>query len=228
MSCLLDRESKEIECNIKNWLNVVFIYKILERGDILTIKTVRNIFVWKNGRKVKVGRKEGIIDLKVEKVSLDKSKNSIRVKGVIVNGPEEFERGYHSVDITIGKKVRIRKNRWDEKIERLSKLFSEKNITTDYRKYLEEFFSHFNKNDGMVSYGNDVKEISTYGIIKAILIPDDNLFDEKVISLVDNVVKRGGVVVLVPVKTEEGLKFKKNFGLAALLRFSYNASNITS
>ena len=78
MSCRTDKESKEMDCYIKNWLSVIFIYKILQKGDIITAKTIRNVFVWKNGKKVKVGRKEGIVDLKIEKITLDSMKKAIR------------------------------------------------------------------------------------------------------------------------------------------------------
>jgi len=228
VSCRTDKESKEVDCYIKNWLSVIFIYKILQKGDIITAKTIRNVFVWKNGKKVKVGRKEGIVDLKIEKITLDSMKKAIRVKGVIVDGPEDFERGYHSIDVRIGDRIKIKKKEWSNRIEKLSRLFSERNITTNYSEYLSKFFEHFNKDDGLVAYGNDVKEVVAYGIVKFLIVPDDVLFDESIIELVSEALSKGSKIVLVDVNSEEGRKFKKNFGLAALLRFSYKTSYISS
>jgi len=93
---------------------------------------------------------------------------------------------------------------------------------------LSKFFEHFNKDDGLVAYGGDVKEVVGYGIVKFLIVPDDVLFDESIIELVSEALSKGGKIVLVDVNSEEGRKFKKNFGLAALLRFSYKTGYVSS
>lgn len=76
-----------------------YLTHVLEEKDIIKGKTTRKIKLTKEtDRKQTVVKKTAIISLKIEK--LDLNPDSIRISGIIVEGPEEFQKGsHHSIEL---------------------------------------------------------------------------------------------------------------------------------
>lgn len=71
---------------------------VISPGSFVTSKSPRSIKVKREGELVraKTGRKEVIMKIRVEKVEL---KDSLRLTGMIVEAPEDVDRGYHTIEI---------------------------------------------------------------------------------------------------------------------------------
>jgi protein pelota len=82
--------------------------KIVKEGDIVTAKTLRAIEIRRGEEKVKAGKRFYTLTIQVEKISLD---NILKLGGKIIEGPEEVERGYHTLEIEPGTFATIQ-HRW--------------------------------------------------------------------------------------------------------------------
>jgi protein pelota len=71
---------------------------VITAGSFVTSKSPRSIKVKREGELVraKVGRKEVIMKILVEKVEL---KEKLRLTGKIVEAPEDVDRGYHTIEV---------------------------------------------------------------------------------------------------------------------------------
>jgi len=71
---------------------------IITANSLVTAKTPRTIKVMRE-KEEKVGRKAVVLTVRVEKIELNES---LRLTGKIIEGPENIERGYHSIDVKPG------------------------------------------------------------------------------------------------------------------------------
>lgn len=221
MSFRILRE-KLIEGKVENFLDLLFLSNLIQKNDLVKAKTVRNIFIYKNGRKVKIGRKEGVVVLKVEKVKTDLEKETIKIKGIIVEGPEEFGHKHHSITIKIGSDILIEKKHFEkEKIEKLAKIFSPKKYLKGQKKFLEELFIRLNKNDEKIAIGKEIEKFAEYGAIEILIISKDLIKEEKFVKIVEKVIEKDGKIVVVEKKDETSIQFIKSIKLAGFLRFRF-------
>jgi protein pelota len=90
-----------------------YLREIIESGDIVKAKTLRSLFLLREGRKEKVGKKPMVLKVRVEKVEYKKHANRLRLMGKIIEGPEDVQIGsYHSIEVSIGSVLTIYKKEW--------------------------------------------------------------------------------------------------------------------
>ncbi|MFQ6021068.1 MAG: mRNA surveillance protein pelota [Candidatus Aenigmatarchaeota archaeon] len=90
--------------------------EIINPGDLITSKTMRSVEVKRDKELVKVGRKPMILKIQVEKIELNEK---LRLTGKILEGPENIEKGYHSLEIKPGTFLKIEKEWKKWEIERI-------------------------------------------------------------------------------------------------------------
>ena len=96
------------------------LYNILSREDLVYAKTMREVPAPQRGPgRPKKGRRVPIhIGLRVKKLEFQKLSNKLRVKGVIVEAPDELGLigSYHTLSVAAGDSLKIVKDFWPEHI----------------------------------------------------------------------------------------------------------------
>lgn len=206
---------------VERALDLFYLQELIEKNDLITAKTVRTIFMYKYGKKEKVGRKAVRLTLKVEKIGFDKTTNKLRVKGTIVEGPEEVPTGaYHTIEIRIGSVFKLEKSKWKDKHLEIIDIAKLDIGYVKTKKILEEFYMHVYKDDGLAAYGlEDVKMATSIGAVDTLIIPESVLDSKEIRDLAKEVGKKGGKVRLLPGKNRSSKKFSKTYRVGAILRF---------
>jgi len=190
---------------------------IIKPGDCVTAKTLRNIFIDREEKKEKVRKKLVVLKIRVEKVEFAKSKNILRIAGRIEECPEEVQKGsYHTIEVHVGKILKIEKEWKPEEMERLRK--SKIKISHANGHIIGEFLMHASRDDGLAVYGfQEVKNAVMMGAVKILLIPEEKLREFE--DAMKEAEKKRSEVLLVSKDKEWGEKFCKQYDIAALLRF---------
>ncbi len=81
--------------------------EIIVPGVFVTAKTVRSVEIPREDRLEKVGRRPVILKIIVEKVDFDGQR--LRLTGKIAEAPEDFEKGYHTIEIKSGSILKVEK-----------------------------------------------------------------------------------------------------------------------
>ncbi len=108
-----------ITVKIENLNDLWTLYNVISKGDIASARTQRRV-VLKEGSKGE--RKPMYLKLKVEDVSFHEFSNRLRIKGTILEGPEDFVSfgTYHTFNIDLRQKLTITKENWlNSEIRRL-------------------------------------------------------------------------------------------------------------
>jgi protein pelota len=110
---ILDFNQKQGEIAIKiDSLNDLWtLYNVISKNDKVVSRTQRRV-VLKEGSKGE--RKSMFLKLNVEDISFHEFSNRLRVKGTILEGPEDFVSfgSYHTFNIETGQKLTIIKENW--------------------------------------------------------------------------------------------------------------------
>ena len=110
---ILERDIKNESVSLRSEdLNDLWtLYNIIDKGDIVSARTHRRV-VLKEGSKGE--RKPMNLKLSVESVSFHEFSNRLRIKGTIVEGPEDYVSygTYHTFNIEPGQKLTIKKEKW--------------------------------------------------------------------------------------------------------------------
>ena len=95
--------------------------KIIEKDDLISGKTFRSITMQRDGVNVKTGKRP--VFLKIIAEGVEYNEHELRVKGKIIEGPDEVSHGYHTFEIKPDSIVTIEKpNNWHEwQLKRLEK-----------------------------------------------------------------------------------------------------------
>jgi len=195
---------------------------IIKPGDCVTAKTLRAIFVEREEKKEKVKKKLVVLKIQVEKVDFHKTESMLRIKGKIMECPEDVQRGsYHTIDAALHTVLSIEKK---DKIfsddDRLRLRQASTRIKVADQQLLEEFFIHVNKNDGLAAYGYEqVKTAAEYGAVKFILIPEIAIRKKEVEQVARAVESKRGEMRLVSESSQLGKNFCKQHDIGAILRF---------
>lgn len=91
------------------------LYNIITPGDLIYAKTLRRIERGEEvKRRKKVEKKPIYLGLKVEKLDFHEFTNRLRVKGVIVEAPDNIGAlgSYHTINVNIGTQIKIIKEEW--------------------------------------------------------------------------------------------------------------------
>ena len=115
----LDKKTQEIILRIETLNDLWTLYNIISKDDEVSTRSSRRI-VLREG--TKGDRKPMRLKLKVESVSFHEFSSRLRIKGTIIEGPQEYVSfgTYHTFNIDIGQKLMIKKERWSRnEIKRL-------------------------------------------------------------------------------------------------------------
>jgi len=114
-----DKKKKEITVKTENLNDLWNLYNVINKNDIVSAITQRRVII-REGSKGE--RKTMKLTLKVEDVSFHEFSNRLRIKGKILEGPEDFVSfgTYHTFNIEISQKLTIIKENWlNHEIKRL-------------------------------------------------------------------------------------------------------------
>ncbi|MHA1535116.1 MAG: hypothetical protein ACTSP8_10360 [Promethearchaeota archaeon] len=117
----IDEKNKNISLRIEDLNDLWTLYNTIAKNDQVTSRTNRRI-VLKEGSKGE--RKQMKLKLKVDSIAFHEFSNRLRVKGTILEGPEDFVSygTYHTFNIEPGQKLTIEKPKWlKSEIKRLRK-----------------------------------------------------------------------------------------------------------
>lgn len=117
----LDQKHGEVTVKIENLYDLWSLYNVINKDDEVSALTQRRV-VLREGTKDE--RKRMRLKLKVEDVSFHEFSNRLRIKGKILEGPEDFVSfgTYHTFNIEISQKITIIKENWlNHEINRLKK-----------------------------------------------------------------------------------------------------------
>jgi protein pelota len=107
----IDQKQQEVTVKVDNLNDLWALYNVITKDDIVSARTYRRVVI-KEGSKGE--RKPMFLKLKVEDVAFHEFSNRLRVKGTILEGPEDFVSygSYHTFNIEIGQKLTIIKEVW--------------------------------------------------------------------------------------------------------------------
>ncbi len=107
----------------ENMDDVYLLEKIIVPGTLITAKTVRSREIKRGDEKVKGKKESMVLTIKVEKIEF-REDYGLRAGGKIVSGPEDVERGHHTIEILPNTFLKIEKKwkSWEiDKIKSASK-----------------------------------------------------------------------------------------------------------
>ncbi len=106
-----NQKQGEIKVKVENLNDLWTLYNILSEGDKAAARTQRRV-VLKEGSKGE--RKPMFLKLEVKDIAFHEFSNRLRVKGTIIEGPEDFVSygTYHTFNIEPGQNITIFKEKW--------------------------------------------------------------------------------------------------------------------
>lgn len=106
-----NKKQQEITVKIESLYDLWILFNLISKNDKVAARTQRRI-VLKEGSKGE--RKPMYLKLNIEDVSFHEFTNRLRIKGTILEGPEDFVSygTYHTFNIEIGQKLTINKEKW--------------------------------------------------------------------------------------------------------------------
>ena len=109
----------KIDINDDLW----YLESLLEVRDSVKSRTLRSIFMEREGKRIKTDRKPMVLTIEVEKMEFQKYANKLRLTGKIKEGPEEAQLGsYHTIEVGLGTVLTIYKKKWKQyQIDKLKK-----------------------------------------------------------------------------------------------------------
>ncbi|NVM18211.1 MAG: mRNA surveillance protein pelota [Candidatus Lokiarchaeota archaeon] len=117
----IDKKNENISLRTEDLNDLWTLYNVIDKNDEISARTHRRI-VLKEGSKGE--RKQMNLKLNVESVSFHEFTNRLRVKGTILEGPEDFVTygTYHTFNIEPRQKLTIKKEKWlKSEIKRLKR-----------------------------------------------------------------------------------------------------------
>ena len=124
-----DNNLEEISVKVESLNDLWSLYNVISKDDEISSRTQRRV-VLKEGSKGE--RKTMNLKLQVESVGFHEFSNRLRIKGTILEGPEDLVSygTYHTFNIEIGNILSIKKEKW---------LKSELNRLKEASKFEEKF-----------------------------------------------------------------------------------------
>jgi len=100
-----------------------YLDSIIESGDLIKSITLRSLFLDREGKKEKIGKKPMLLTIELEKSEFQKHANTLRLMGKIIEGPDDVQKGsYHTIGVKVGSVLSIYKNEWKQyQIDKLRK-----------------------------------------------------------------------------------------------------------
>ena len=106
-----NRKQGEITVKVENLNDLWTLYNIISKNDGVSARTQRRVIL-REGSKGE--RKPMFLKLKVESVAFHEFSNRLRVKGTILEGPDDFVSygTYHTFNVELNQKITIQKDNW--------------------------------------------------------------------------------------------------------------------
>jgi len=100
-----------IEIVVENDDDLWILYNVIHPGDIVTAKTVREV---KAGENSSSSRIPMILSIKVSSLEFQPFTDRLRIRGVVVEGPEKYgvQGKHHTLSIGVGSKLVVWKENW--------------------------------------------------------------------------------------------------------------------
>ena len=117
-----DKKKQEMVLKTESLNDLWALYNVIERGDKVIAKTHRRV-VLREGAKGE--RKPMRLKIDVESLSFHEFSNRLRIKGTILEGPDEYVSfgSYHTLNIKVGNILTIIKDKWlKSQIRRIKQL----------------------------------------------------------------------------------------------------------
>ncbi|MEM3736941.1 MAG: mRNA surveillance protein pelota [Candidatus Bathyarchaeia archaeon] len=115
---LLSFNSKrgEVEVVLENQDDLWHLYNIVDKGDLAYAKTTREIKGTAEGSRPSAGRRVSLLlGIRVEEVFFDRNVDRLRIRGIVVEGPECYGgllNSYHTLSLKVGSRLRLVKEAW--------------------------------------------------------------------------------------------------------------------
>jgi protein pelota len=106
-----DKKKEEMLLKIESLNDLWALYNVIGKEDKVSAQTHRRV-VMREGTKGE--RKPMQLTIEVESLSFHEFSNRLRIKGTILEGPEDYVSfgSYHTLNITIGSTISIKKENW--------------------------------------------------------------------------------------------------------------------
>ncbi len=179
-----DLKKGEIKLKIENLDDLWYLSNIVDPKDVIKGKTLRKIKIGeKEQRKQSIIKKPVFIKIEVEKTEFSKHTNTLRISGIIKEGPEDTPRGsHHTFNVEENSIITIIKEKWLKyQLDRLKEatqkqsleillciLDREEAIFTLTKRQGYQILSHIKGNVKKKSEDNTKEENFYVSIIKAI------------------------------------------------------------
>ena len=114
-----DEKHGRMLLQVENRDDLWCLYNVLNPGDLVTARTLREIKV--NG---KSSRRPMTLKIRVEKVEFQPYTDRLRIRGVVIEGPEEFGvvGSHHSIAVGEGAELLVEKEKWsNHELDRIFK-----------------------------------------------------------------------------------------------------------
>lgn len=112
-----DERAGEMRVRAESQDDLWTLYNVVERGDLVYAKTTRELKSERSGSK----RRSMTLGLKVEWAEFQPFTTRLRVHGIVVDHPKEYEvHGHHTANVDVGDELKIVKDRWTQhQLERI-------------------------------------------------------------------------------------------------------------
>lgn len=96
--------------------------KILKPGDIISGKTLRSITIRRGDQTIKGEKRWIYVKIRAETIKFNEHANELRVKGKMIEAPEDVELSYHTFEIKLGEVVEIQHEWKKYEIDKLKEM----------------------------------------------------------------------------------------------------------
>lgn len=85
---------------------------ILQEGDLVKARTPRSQDIMRDGKRIRGPKRMVVLKIRIEKKEMDRS---LKLRGKIVEGPEDVERGYHTIEVSPNTPITIQRDwkKWE-------------------------------------------------------------------------------------------------------------------
>ncbi len=110
-----DPKRGSLKLKIDTINDLVWLYFLLEEGDVITMRTVRRVKS-EGGRPDSGERVPMTVTIKLEKVKMDDYGQRLRMTGIVTRGPERYgiQGKHHTLNLGVGGVVEIEKKEWSD------------------------------------------------------------------------------------------------------------------
>ncbi len=109
-----DLKNGEVKVKVTEIEDLWYLSHIIEQKDLVTGRTLRKIKIGKEeDRSGSIIKKPAVLSLEVNKVEFNPELGSLRVSGIIREGPEDIQKGvFHTINVEKNSIITIKKEKW--------------------------------------------------------------------------------------------------------------------